>query len=156
MMKPIEVAVTLNARSEEVFVAFVQDINEWWPVEAHSVAQGTVDFEPGINGEITETLKSGGKQVWGHVTAWHEFRHIALSWYPGASREHGTDIVIRFETTDGKQILLTLVHSGWRPDDDLASKRRDNYQIGWTKILGECFANHIEKSKSRRQHRECR
>ncbi|WP_342078315.1 SRPBCC domain-containing protein [Yoonia sp. SS1-5] len=140
MHDPIEVVVVLNTTQSAAFQAFVTDVGRWWPVASFSVAGGSVVMEPRLGGQIIETASDGAKHVWGHITAWEENRHIALSWYVGGKDAVPTDISVRFAPTDDGRTGVTLVHDGWAALGARAADIRKNYIRGWSAILGEAFA----------------
>ena len=71
-VEPVRKAVTVPAAPQRAFELFTAHIQEWWPLETHSVggehAAGVV-FGEGVGAAIVETLADGSTSVWGTVTA---------------------------------------------------------------------------------------
>jgi len=63
MIAPVEVVVVLNTDQTSAFTAFVENVNDWWPVESFSIAKGVVSIEPVLGGKITETSADGTDHV---------------------------------------------------------------------------------------------
>ena len=141
MIDPIEVTVEIDTPKDAAFDAFVEDIDEWWPLEKLSIAQGTVKIEQDYDGRIVETESDGTEHVWGTITVWDPHDDLAVSWYVGPDRTP-TSITLTFVENDEGRTEVTLVHSGW---DDLGTEgveKRSNYEIGWDQIFVQGYAKY--------------
>lgn len=139
MIDPVEVVVVLNTSKEAAFDAFVDQINDWWPIESFSIANGTVSIDPQYGGKIIETAEDGTTHVWGHITIWDKPNDLAISWYVGDDKTP-TSITVAFATTDDGRTGVTLVHTGWDALGAEGVKKRENYKMGWARILVQGYA----------------
>jgi len=139
MIEPVKVSVVLEVSPDEAFAAFVEQINDWWPVDSHSICGGTVRMEPGVDGKIIETGADGATHQWGHVTAWNAPQHLEFSWYVGGAPVP-TSVRVDFAAKDEGRTEVTLVHSGWDALGEDGVAKRENYQQGWQNILGVRYA----------------
>lgn len=152
MIEPIEIKVALDAGQKGAFTMFVANMDAWWPVASHSVAQGTVVFGQGVGRHIEETAASGEVHVWAHVTNWCEFEQISLSWYPGGTPDTGTHVTIDFAPSVDGNSEVTLTHSGWGVFGEKALEKRSNYKQGWAHILRECYFEHVKQVRGEVTH----
>lgn len=141
MLDPVTVVVVLNTPQAAAFDTFVAKINDWWPVKSFSIAQGTVAVDPRLGGKITETAPDGTLYIWGTVTRWDVPNHLSITWSVGEAAT-GTAITVDFAPTDDGRTGVTLVHTGWEALGDKAVTTRENYQMGWDRILGEAYAKY--------------
>jgi len=144
MIDPVEVHVVLNTTPDKAFRAFTADINNWWPVQSHSISKGVVHLHPEVGGEIVETAKDGAVHIWGHVTKWSPPNELAIEWYVGRTPKEGTQIHVTFAASDDGRTGITLVHSGWEVLGDGAADTREGYNSGWNTMLKESFAPYCE------------
>lgn len=139
MIDPVEVVVVINTTKQAAFAAFIDKINDWWPVESFSIAKGTVRIEPEFGGKIIERADDGTEHIWGHITIWDAPDDIAISWYVGDDKTP-TSITVAFAETDDGRTGVTLVHSGWDALGGAGVEKRTNYQMGWDRILDQGYA----------------
>lgn len=139
MIDPIEVVVVIDTTKDAAFAAFIEQIDNWWPVENFSIAQGKVSVEQEYGGRIVETAKDGSEHVWGTITVWDPPVDVAISWYVGEARTP-TSITVTFATTDDGRTGVTLVHSGWDALGDEGIAKRGNYEMGWDRIIVQGYA----------------
>lgn len=138
-MEPIEKSLTLPIPPAEAFRRFTDELGAWWPLESHSVAQGTVAFEDGV---ILERA-GDARHRWGEVTAWEPPGRLAFTWHPGRPAETAQTIEARFEA-EGEGTRLTLMHGGWERYGDGAERMRAQYGPGWDFVLGR-FSTHAAR-----------
>ena len=119
------------------FELFTDHIEQWWPLESHSVGLAdarTLRFEHGVGGQIVETIEGGATAVWGTVDVWEPPSRVRFTWHPGTPPAEATLVEVTFvEAPDGTKV--ELVHTGWdrRPD---AGDARSNYDSGWDLVFG--------------------
>jgi uncharacterized protein YndB with AHSA1/START domain len=135
-------SVTVALPRREAFRLFTERVATWWPLESHSVfgdeATG-LQLEPHVGGRFYETTDDGRTSEWGAVTEWQPDERLALTWYPGQSPEHATQLSISFHEVSGGT-RLDLVHTGWDARGADALKIAKNYQVGWEIVLGRYIA----------------
>ena len=141
MIDPVEVTVVINTSKQAAFAAFIDQIDDWWPVENFSISQGTVHIEAEYGGKIIETAADGSEHIWGHITIWDPPKDIAISWYVGDAKTP-TSITVTFAETDDGRTGVTLVHTGWDALGAEGVQKRENYQMGWDRILDQGYAKH--------------
>jgi uncharacterized protein YndB with AHSA1/START domain len=137
-VEPVRKSVTVPAAPPRAFELFTVHIQEWWPLETHSVggdlAAGVV-FGQGAGAAITETLADGSTSVWGTVTCWEPPHRVAFTWHAGTAVAEETNVEVTFTQDGPGSTVVRLVHSGWERRTDGATAR-DNYDSGWAPIIG--------------------
>ena len=134
--------VEVGTPPERAFRLFTEGMGTWWPKETHSVGEEraeTVVFEPGVGGRIVERTLDGEEHVWGTVTVWEPPRRLVMTWHPGRGPETAQEVEVRFEPS-GTGTRVELVHTGWERLGDRAAAVYDNYDGGWSYVVGERFA----------------
>jgi uncharacterized protein YciI/uncharacterized protein YndB with AHSA1/START domain len=129
---PIRRALIVDATPDTAFEVFTADFGDWWPLEEHSVFDGSSVTM--TSGEIVEVSPSGEQANWGSITSWDPPRLVAFSWHP--SREAtapSSQVEVRFTDLDG-QTLVVLEHSGWEAYDE-PQATRESYGQGWPGVL---------------------
>lgn len=120
----------------EAFAKYTEGIDDWWPVETHSLGKDrieTVVFEPG-GGGIYAVWDDGSLEMWGKVLAWDPPGHLVYSWYPGRSPDTALEIEVRFEQS-GSGTELRIEQVGWERLGDRAEEVRATYVRGWPIVL---------------------
>ena len=139
MLDPVTVVVVINTTKAAAFDAFVAQIGDWWPIKSFSLAEGKVSMDAKLGGKIVEKAADGTEHVWGAITRFDVPNHISISWSVGKEAT-ATDITVDFEDTDDGRTGVTLVHTGWEALGDEAATKRENYRMGWERILDESYA----------------
>ncbi|MEM7521241.1 MAG: SRPBCC domain-containing protein [Pseudomonadota bacterium] len=145
MTDPIIKTITVGCAPARAFEIFVDRTTTWWPLDGHvaSAAAGkaalAVTIEPRVGGAIYETMYDGSRTDWGEVLAYEAGRQIAMTWHPGNNADNPTRVEVFFEAAADGGTKVTLTHSGWEVWGDTAQTRRDNYNIGWDFVLGDCY-----------------
>lgn len=122
---------------ERAFHRFTAGIDEWWPLDTHSVGEKDADrvtFEGRVDGRIFETLRDGTEAEWGRVTAWQPSRRVAFTWYPGRTEETRQEVEVTFHP-EGQGTRVELVHTGWERIPEEPREMRDGYDSGWDVVL---------------------
>jgi uncharacterized protein YndB with AHSA1/START domain len=135
--KKIRVEVPI-ARAFEVFTQGLQD---WWPVESHSLHGGvpSADWRPG--GLLVETTSDGGRFEWADVLEYDPPVGLRLRWRVNPGKPW-TELKVSF-VADGAGTLVELVHAGWESYADGAGEELAGYTSGWDIVLGR-YAAHSE------------
>ena len=121
----------------EAFELFTDHMTQWWPLESHSVGQArarSVRLEPGVGGQIVETIEGGDTAVWGTVDIWDPPARVRFTWHPGTPPAEATLVEVTF-TPSEEGTTVELVHTGWESRSD-AVDARNNYDTGWDLVFG--------------------
>ena len=114
------VALRVPAGAERAFVAFTEQISEWW--QPNGLFQftpgrtGTLAFEPGPDGRLVETYPDGESFVVGHIRVWDPPHRLVLSWrHANFAVDQETELHVRFDDIGdaGGQTRITVEHFGW-------------------------------------------
>jgi uncharacterized protein YndB with AHSA1/START domain len=134
----IRKSVTVDAAVERAFALFTDGLDDWWPVETHSIAAGgggrpdKAVFEQRAGGRVYEQT-GDERHLWANVTAWDPPHRIGLEWRVNPENPP-TDVEITF-TQEGDRTRVEIVHSGWERYGDQAREGFDSYNGGWVKVL---------------------
>jgi uncharacterized protein YndB with AHSA1/START domain len=142
MTEPIIKTLTLACTPTHAFEVFVHRMNQWWPLDSHSVtvehsdaATGgpapSVAVEGHLGGSILETRTDGSTAVWGKILAYDPPRHFAMTWHPGTDPDRPTRVDVTFDALAPGGTLVTLTHSGWQVWAADAPAKRQTYDGGW-------------------------
>ena len=117
MASSILVAIRVAANQQRAFDAFVNEIGAWWQPNSlfdFTVGKhGTLAFEPGLDGRLTETYADGAVFEIGRITAWEPPSRVAFTWRQASfAPEMGTEVVVTFEPV-GAETRVTVEHFGW-------------------------------------------
>lgn len=144
MTDPIEKTLTVPLRPAEAFDLFTDHLQDWWPMDSHSLSAAdgelpaAVTVEPHTGGQIIERKADGTTAPWGRVTTWDPGRAFGVSWHVGRDEAEATDLLVVFVPTDlGTRVELT--HSGFDRLGAQATAMAENYMTGWDLVLGQCF-----------------
>jgi uncharacterized protein YndB with AHSA1/START domain len=126
------VAVRIRTTPERAFEAFTQEIGVWWRpnglFQFHPRGTGTLAFEPGEGGRLTETLVDGRIFEVGRIRVWEPPSRLTFSWRQASFREgQETEVQVRFEDLGG-ETRVTVEHLGWDsvPQENVARHRFPN------------------------------
>ena len=137
---PILKVVDVPLSPAKAFELFTSRINEWWPVESHSVSSGqgapskSLTLDAKMGGALVEVAADGTEHVWGHVQEWEPGSALALTWHPGKTDGEMTRVRVVFEA-QGEGCRVELTHSGWEALENGADMRK-GYFGGWDGVLG--------------------
>ena len=115
------VALRVPVPAARAFAAFTEQIADWWQpnglFQFSEGRTGTLAFEPGPGGRLTETYADGSSFVVGHIRAWDPPRRLVVSWrHANFAPGQETELHVRFEDVDdgaGAQTRVVVEHYGW-------------------------------------------
>ncbi len=123
------VAVRVNASPSTAFVAFTEQIAQWWRpnglFQFSNDRTGTLAFEPGPHGRLVETYDDGSEFEIGRIHVWEPPNLLVLSWREASfAPDQDTELRVRFDAV-GDQTRVTVEHIGWDgiPIDHVARHR---------------------------------
>jgi hypothetical protein len=111
------VAVRVTATPSRAFTVFTEQIGQWWRhnglFQFSEGRTGTLAFEPGPVGRLTETYDDGDVFEIGHVKVWEPPAKLVLSWRQASFADNQqTELHVRFDRV-GDQTRITVEHFGW-------------------------------------------
>ena len=117
MASSILVAVRVAVAPQRAFDAFVSEIGAWWKpnglFDFTAGKHGTLAFEPGLDGRLTETYSDGSVFEIGRITTWEPPSRLTFTWRQASfAPEMGTEVVVTFEPV-GAETRVTVEHTGW-------------------------------------------
>ena len=142
---PVVRSVRVGLSPDAAFDLFTARMNEWWPVDSHSVSAGqgapskSLNMTGGIGGEITEIAHDEATHTWGKIDEWSPGEAVAFTWHPGRTDGAETRVRVVFEA-DGDGTRVTLTHSDWEALGEDAQTTRDGYAKGWVGVLDTLVA----------------
>lgn len=130
---------------ERAWEVFTGRLNDWWPVETHSIARERVEtlvLEGRAGGRMFERTVDGEEGSWGTVLAWEPPHRLVVSWHVNPTRPGPTEWEVRFEP-EGEGTRVEFEHRGWERYDD-AAEAAGSYDRGWDVVLGS-FAELVSR-----------
>ena len=123
------VAVRVPCEPAEAWERFTAEIGQWWrpnPLFAFSQGRsGTLAFEPGEGGRLTETYSDGSLFVIGVINVWDPPRRLVVSWRQASfPAEQLTELHVGFEPTGPGETRVSVEHYGW---DSLPSEHASRH-----------------------------
>ena len=140
---PVRKSVEVPLEPADAFALFTDRIEQWWPVETHSITASEepardqrprLEFEGRVGGRLLETTPAGKTCSWGEVLAWDPPNRVVLSWHPGTAPVAASRLEVRFEPI-GTGTRVLLEHSGWEEFGEQGEELRKNYDLGWEPVL---------------------
>ena len=129
MTSKVYVALRVKASPERAFEAFVDEIGAWWRpnilFQTTPRAPGSLAFERGQGGRLTETLANGKVFEIGRITAWEPPVRLVFSYrQANFPLEFATEVEVRFEAA-GEETRVSVEHRGFDrvPEDSVARHR---------------------------------
>jgi len=123
------VALRVRASPERAWAAFTQEIGAWWRpsglFQTTPRAPGTLAFEPGEGGRLTETLANGKVFEIGRITGWEPPRRLEFTWrQANFPVDLHTEVEVLFEAV-GEETRVSVEHRGYHlvPADSAARHR---------------------------------
>jgi uncharacterized protein YndB with AHSA1/START domain len=149
------VAARVPCEPDEAFARFTSEIGQWWqpnPLFQFSEGRtGTLTFEPGEGGRLTETYDDGTAFVIGVISTWAPPRRLVLSWrHASFPSERSTELHVTFEPTEPGWTRVTVEHYGWDaiPADHVArhgfplTAFQLRFAQWWRSLLRSAFPPH--------------
>lgn len=130
--------LAVDCSPRRAFEVFTREIGTWWPKHTHSIGEEKVVeivFEERLGGRVFERLDDGTEGEWGRILAWEPPARFLMSWYPGHDASEATELEVRF-SPEGDGTRVELEHRGWELVGERALERRNNYDSGWSRVLG--------------------
>jgi uncharacterized protein YndB with AHSA1/START domain len=111
------VAVSVAAPPARAFAVFTEQIGQWWRPNGlfafREDRTGTLAFEPGPAGRLTETYADGEVFEIGRITVWEPPDRLVLSWREASfDHDQSTELHVRFDAF-GDRTRVTVEHFGW-------------------------------------------
>ena len=142
--------LTLDLSPPEVFRAFTEDLDRWWPC-SHKIGKTELKravLEPREGGRWYEIDDDGSECDWGRVAVWRPPTRLVLSWQITAAwkfdPDFSTSVEVSFLAEGSKQTHLTLQHRDLDKFGETASKMQVAFdsEHGWTGLL-DSFAKYM-------------
>ena len=116
-MSSILISLQVKAAPQRAFDSFTREIGAWWQPNMlfrfTPGAPGTLAFEPGPNGRLTENFPDGRIFEIGRIIIWEPPRRLVFTWRQASfSAGEITEVEVRFEP-EGEATQVTLEHRGW-------------------------------------------
>ncbi len=148
MIEPIRRSVTVDCSPEHAFRVFTKELDTWWPLHTHAIAdQETglevvrVEFQEHVGGHVIEHASDGSWASWAEVLVWDPPVRFVLAWKPNDRPVPPTEVDVRF-VAEGNGTRVDLEHRGWERLGELAAEGRADYasEGGWVLVLGRFVA----------------
>ncbi len=138
VIEAVRKTITVDCVVDEAFRVFTTDAISWWPLDSHSINGDKVTkivFEEREGGEIYELTADGTKSHWASVLEFEPPNRIVLAWNILERDSSPTEVEVRF-TPEGDTTRVDLEHRGWEAVTEDRETERDNYDTGWSHVLG--------------------
>ena len=117
MASRVLVALRVAAAPERAFVAFTEEIRDWWRpnglFQFTPRGPGRMSFEPGAHGRLVETQADGTVFEVGCVKVWDPPAELVFEWrQAGFAAGQRTEVHVHFEPA-GPETRITVEHLGW-------------------------------------------
>jgi uncharacterized protein YndB with AHSA1/START domain len=118
MASRVLVALRVPGPPEQVFAAFVHEIERWWRPNAlfrfHPRGTGPIRFvDPGPEGRLVAPLTTGADFEIGRIRVWEPPSRLSFDWRQAGFRPHQTtEVHVTFEPVAG-ETRVTVEHHGW-------------------------------------------
>ena len=120
------VALRVPADAPRAFEAFTTEIARWWQPDGlfrfTDRRDGTLHFEPGVDGRLVEAYPDGSTFTVGEVLAWEPPDRLAITWRQASfGPDQSTELHVSFVPA-GTETRVVVEHFGWDrfPDDHVA------------------------------------
>ncbi len=146
MTKKVERRITIAAKPERVFQAWVEEMNQWWTkpyYNDHDRIFGLY-MEPKLGGRYIEKWdENGGGFLIGTIVEWLPPLRLAYTWTECGWGGVNTLIRIEFQPDENGCTSMTFTQEGFErlPDGD---QQRDGYDYGCNELMGR-FKAYVEK-----------
>jgi len=144
-LDPIRKEVDVPVPVVDAFRAFTEDIDRWWPLASHSIAQENATgchIDGGPGGGLFETAGGGTRYRWGTIMTWQPPHRLSFTWHPGRQPDDHTLVELQFIPLDEQRTRVVLIHSGWQTGDE---ERHRAYVHGWDEVLRQGYAAYVAR-----------
>jgi uncharacterized protein YndB with AHSA1/START domain len=141
----IRKSVTVDCSPDHAFETYTAGIDNWWPLETHSVGGMNGErpekavFEAGVGGRLYERMASGEEREWAKVLVWEPPHRLVYLWHLRFDRSDATEVEVSFEPA-GEGTDVTIVHRGWERLGAVADERRERNRRGWAGVVDRYVA----------------
>ena len=139
--EPIKKSIEINLSCENAFALFTDRMEEWWPLESHSIFAGeakAVDFQARKGGRIVEVGPDRQEAVWGTVLVADPPHRLVFTWHPGREPETAQEVEVVFSDT-ASGCRVELQHRGWERYGEGAENSYKGYDTGWDFVFVQRF-----------------
>ena len=136
--QPLVKTITVPWLVERAFQRFTEEIDTWWPLDAHSVfpdRASKATMECHVGGTISETREDGETALWGTILAFDAPNLVRFTWHPGREADSAQEVEVTFTEHEGGT-RVELTHTGWDKLGEKAAETRSGYDSGWDLVLG--------------------
>jgi uncharacterized protein YndB with AHSA1/START domain len=117
MTSQVYLALRVPADPLRAFAAFTDEIALWWQPSAlfqlTPSGDGTLAFEPGVDGRLITTLTGGEQFEIGRISIWEPGERLVFTWRPASfAPEQSTEVEVRFEGV-GDETRISIEHRAW-------------------------------------------
>lgn len=132
--------IHVNVPVERAFEVFTAGLQDWWPIETHSMLKGVVSVDWQLGGLVVETA---GEQrcEWADVLEYDPPSAFRLRWRVNLEKPP-TELKVAF-FADGGGTRVELTHAGWESFADRADEEFQGYTSGWDIVLGR-YVSHVK------------
>ena len=132
--------IHINVPVERAFEVFTTGLNDWWPLETHSLAKGVTEIDWRVGGLVVE-VAGGQRFEWADVLEYDPPSSFLLRWRVSPGKPPTELKVAFFAEGDGTRVQLT--HAGWESFADDAAEELQGYTSGWDTVLGR-YVTHVK------------
>lgn len=141
---PIRKSVQVPLSPADAFTLFTEKMDTWWPLASHGVGaqdgqkpSTEVRVDQHAGGKVVEIMENKEEALWGEILEWAPGERFRMTWCPGRSPEHPTEVEVTFLPV-GNGTRVELVHSGFDTHASWTAAHA-NYDQGWGVLLGKLF-----------------
>jgi uncharacterized protein YndB with AHSA1/START domain len=117
MPSKVYLALRVPAAPSRAFAAFTDEISLWWrpgglfPLTPRG--DGSLSFEPGVNGRLLTTLADGEVFQIGRILIWDPGERLVFTWRPASfTPDLSTEVEVRFGAVGG-ETRVSIEHRAW-------------------------------------------
>jgi len=155
MTSRVYVALRVPGAPAEVFEAFTREIGLWWQpnllFQITPRGDGTLRFEPGVNGRLVTKLPNGKEFEIGRVSAWEPGERLVFAWRQASfTAEMTTEVEVRFEAV-GDETRVSVEHRGWDTIPQAHVARHNFPEAVTLRRAGEWWRASLQRLADRRK-----
>jgi uncharacterized protein YndB with AHSA1/START domain len=146
---PVTKSITVNVPQQRAFEFFVEHHAEWWPMEGHTILEGSTGaaIEPREGGRWWEYGGPKGECDWGRVLAYEPPERLLLAWQLDRTWSYDpdftTEVEVRFVAEGESATRVEIEHRNLERFGDEVGAIRASFDSdnGWSGVL-RAFADH--------------